>query len=104
MPTTKATKKGGARRARPQRLPGTEDAGIAVLDRLALEYVEVRDPRIALSKREGEIKKQLITAMHDHKRNEYVYNGTKIVLVPGEEKVKVKVVSDGDVEIEDEEE
>lgn len=103
MASRKASTKGGStKRARPQRLPEMADAGITELDQLALEYVEVRDPRIALSKREGEIKKMLIAAMHKHKREEYVYEGTKIVLVPGEEKVKVKVAN-GDIELDEEE-
>lgn len=102
MTTKTAAKKGAVKRARPQRLPEMEDAGIPELDNLAHEYVEVRDPRIALSKREGEIKKFLIAAMHKHKREEYIYDGTKIVLVPGEEKVKVKVAS-SDIELDEEE-
>lgn len=89
----KATKKSGTpRRARPQRLPGTEDAGIRELDDLASEYAETRDTRMALSKKEGELKVRLLDAMHRHKRQEYVYNGTKIYIVPGEEDVKVKAV------------
>lgn len=102
MPTTRtAAKKGGAKRAAPQRLKGMEDMGIPELDRLANDYADVRDRRIALSRQEGDMKKSILGAMHKHHREEYVYEGVMIRVVPGDEDVKVKIKA-ADVEIDEE--
>jgi hypothetical protein len=102
MATTKtAAKKGGAKRAAAQRLKGMEDMGIPELDRLANDYADVRDRRIALSRQEGDMKKAILGAMHKHHREQYVYDGVTIRVVAGDEDVKVKIRA-ADVEIDEE--
>lgn len=97
MAKTTATKK----RARPQTLKGMEDSRIEQLDQLARDYAEYRDQRIALNKAEADLKEQLRTAMHKHKKTSYSCDGVTIRLVSGDEEVKVKIKADK-VEIDEE--
>jgi len=95
-----ATKKGATRRPRQQALIG--DSRIEQLDQLARDYAEVRDRRMALTRQESEMKEELKTAMHKHRKETYICDGITIKLVRGEEEVKVKIKA-VDVEIDDEE-
>jgi hypothetical protein len=83
---TEATKK-----ARQKPLPGMEQRVIQDLQDAALSYAEVRDERMALSQREGELKKDLLKLMHKYKKKEYSYEGVTVTLVMEEETVKVRV-------------
>lgn len=75
-------------------LPGMEDAKIAQLEALAEKYAEIRDDRIALNKREVDLKEAPIAAMHEHEKETYRHNGISIELVHEEETVKVKIAKD----------
>jgi hypothetical protein len=88
-----AKKKEESKRPRQQRLPGTEDAAIEVLEEKALEYADVRDQRISLSGQEGELKQELLALMKANKREHYQRGNILIDIVHEEENVKVKIKS-----------
>jgi hypothetical protein len=73
------------------RLPGMEDAAIEELESLAEQYADVRDNRIALSKREGEMQDDLAALLRKHKKTEYHHLDVHIWIVAVDEKVKVKI-------------
>lgn len=79
------------RKPRTPRLPGMEDAGIAALEKIAEEYADVRDDRIALSKREGEMQDDLLALMKKHRKTEYHHEDVHVWVQVTEEKVKVKI-------------
>jgi hypothetical protein len=68
-----------------------EDRAIKPLEDLAAEYADIRDRRMALSAEEVQLRTRTIQLMHKHKRTEYRHDGIEILLVPGDETVKVKV-------------
>lgn len=73
-------------------LPGMEDRRITELHNAALEYAGVRDERMALNDREGQLKDKLIALMKKHKKEEYNCEGVRIIFEHVEEdKLKVKV-------------
>jgi hypothetical protein len=76
---------------RPQTLPGMEDNKIEVLEEIALQYADVRDDRIGLSQKEGELKGKLLDLMKAQKREHYQRGNIKIDIVHEKENVKVKV-------------
>ena len=80
-------------------LPAMEGPGVAVpsfpeLDAAIEEYVSVRDRRMALTKEEVSSKGTLRDLMHQHQLERYPYNDYVAIIVPGEEKLKVKVAAD----------
>lgn len=79
------------RKPRTPRLPGMEDAGIPALERIAEEYADVRDSRIGLSKREGEMQDDLLALMKKYNKTEYHHEDVHIWVQVTEEKVKVKL-------------
>lgn len=76
-------------KANQTRLPGTE-GGIPELEELGFEYAALRDRRIAILKEEVELKKKTLAAMKKHKREHYIYGDLEIIVVKGEEKLKVR--------------
>ena len=52
-------------------LPGLEDQRIEDIRDAALKYVDVRDQRMALTKREVESKTELLDVMHEHRLKRY---------------------------------
>lgn len=76
------------------RLPGTEDPKIQEIHEAAEAYVDVRDKRIALSQKEGEVKKDLLAVLHKHKKKTYHFEdddeSLDIEIVPEGEKLKVR--------------
>lgn len=86
-----AKQKAVAKSPRPQALPGMEDAQIEVLEEKAREYADVRDSRIGLSQKEGELKKQLLDLMKAQEREHYQREGITIDIVHEKENLKVKV-------------
>lgn len=78
-------------RPRQQDLPGTEDRILQPLDDIAAAYAEVRDRRIELNKEEAELKASALKLMHKFGKTVYRHDGIQILLIPGEEDVKVKV-------------
>jgi hypothetical protein len=79
-----------AKRAAQKELPGLENREITDLEKKALEYVEVRDQRMDLTKREVELQADLLTLMKTYKKREYKRDGIEIRIVVEKEKVKVK--------------
>ena len=79
---------------RPQRLPGMEDAAIDTLETLAHDYADVRDERMGLSKREGELQKDLLAEMKRQKKSHYKHGRVVIDIVPESEKAKVKILKE----------
>lgn len=89
-----AKKKAPGKRARTPRLPGTEDAAIADIEKAAEDYEDTRDERMALTELEVEKKATLLKAMDKHKKTEYIFNDHKVEVVeePGVRTVKVKKI------------
>jgi len=85
-------------RARPrqQDLPGTEDRAIKPLEDVAASYAEVRDERIALNKREHELKELALKLMKKYDKTIYRHDGIEIRVVPGEDDVKVRIKKPGE--------
>ena len=90
-------------------LPAMEGPGVALgprisaIDRLADEYTEVRDQRMALTPQEVAAKQKLIAALHKHADKlgiqpdgaiVYRYDTVQITLIPGKEKLKVQDLED----------
>ena len=86
-----AKKKSAKKKGRQERLPGMKDSKLEALHNAALDYAEIRDKRQALTKEEVELKGQLLTLMHKHRKDHYEYNGVVVDLVTEEETVKVRV-------------
>ena len=106
MATKKAAKKQVPevkKGARQQSLPEMGDARIEVLEDKALEYAEVRDARISLSQKEGELKGQLLDLMKGQKREHYHRGAIKIDIVHEKENIKVKVKAGDDEDTEGDE-
>jgi hypothetical protein len=82
-------------------LPGMEGRGIAELDDLCRSYAKIRDKRQDLTKREVELKADLLAAMRKHKKREYVSDGIEARIVTEEESVKVKVAKAEEEEAEE---
>jgi hypothetical protein len=76
---------------RQQPLPGMENAKIARIENLALDYAELRDQRQVLSVQEVDLKTKLIDEMHKQKKTEYKRNGIDIKLTVEKEGIKVRV-------------
>ena len=83
--------KAATKKAKQEDLPGMENRQIPDLDEAAREYAEGRDERMEMTRKEVELKTNLIEMMHKHKKKTYIYDGIEIELVPEGEKVKVKV-------------
>ena len=81
----------GKKKPRQASLPQMEDRAIAELQRGAIEYAEVRDERMTLTKDEVARKGTLLRLMKKHNKLSYAYDGVVITVVPGEETVKVRV-------------
>jgi hypothetical protein len=86
--------------ARQASLPGMEDRKITMLNNAALSYAEIRDERMAWTKKEVDAKKKVSDLMHAHKKTHYKWANILIDLVPEGEKVKVTVAPAG-TEVED---
>jgi len=85
------THKGEKKPPRNPRLPGMEDSGIVELERTAESYAEVRDQRMSLGKREGELNAELLALMKKHGKTEYHHEDVHCWLKVTAEKVKVKI-------------
>jgi len=80
-----------ARKPRQAKLPGTEPAEHPDVVNAAEAYVEVRDQRCEMSKRESERAGVLLAAMKKHGLSTYALeDGSRVEVVPGADKVKVR--------------
>ena len=76
---------------RQQRLPEMEDSVIQAIEDKALEYAEVRDERMGLSRKEVELKGQLRDLMKANKKKTYHRGPISIDITYEQEKIKVKI-------------
>ena len=88
---------------RQQQLPGVEDRKIFAIENAAMAYAEIRDERQDLTKREVELKADLLRLMHKLGRTEYKRDGISVTVVMEEENVKVRVKSADEPDEEEEE-
>lgn len=81
-------------KGKQEALPGMEDSKLKDLCDRAEEYAEIRDKRQDLTRRESELKSDLLSLMKKHRKKDYVFDGIEIHVVMEEETVKVKVSKD----------
>lgn len=78
---------------RQAEIPGTERKTVKELNDCAEAYVDVRDKRMKLTEREGEMKERLVTAMRKHGLEVYRDDDASppllVVLKPGKDNVRV---------------
>ena len=86
-----AKKKAAKKAPRQKALPGMTDRRVAVLEKAALHYADVRDERMEWTKKEVEAKKRVQVLMHEQKRQHYSRANIEIDLEPEGEKVIVRV-------------
>jgi len=79
------------KQAKQKDLPGMSDRKIPELHAAAEAYVQVRDERMELTKREVEAKERVLKLMHENRKKEYRYEDVTIIIVPEAETVKVKL-------------
>src|SRR5215813_13445957 len=91
--TTPAASLSTRKRGRPrnQELPGLENRLLKPLENVATEYAEIRDERIALTEREVALKREALNLMRKYNKTVYRSNGVEIVVVPGEDSVRLKL-------------
>ena len=75
-------------------LPGMEQREIEDLEKAAHEYKKIRDKRQDLTRREVELKDEILKAMHKHRKKDYSRDGIEIHIVVEQEKVQVKIHDD----------
>ncbi len=74
-------------------LPGMEDEVFPEVTEAAEKYVKVRDERMALTKKEVDLRDSLGALMEEHKLEEY-HDDELTVTLTTNKKVKVKVKGD----------
>jgi hypothetical protein len=90
------TKEKKPRKGKQTRLPGTERHDTHPdIEEAAAKYVEARDERMSLTKREVETKAVLLATMKAHKLDKYRCDSEdlEVEIVPEGETVKVKKVA-----------
>jgi hypothetical protein len=78
-------------RAKAQALPGMEDHAIKPLEEIAEQYVEIRDQRMELTESEHTLKINALKLMKKYGKTVYRHNGVEILVITGEDDVKVRV-------------
>lgn len=86
---------------RQKPLPGMEDRTIESLNDAALHYDEVKKARMKLTLQEVEAKKEVAGLMKANKKKHYKHGNILVDIVPEGEKVKVKVLAQGEDEPEE---
>src|SRR5262245_4460382 len=89
----------------PMEGPGVAPVKIKAIDKIAEEYIEERDKRLAALAAEVTAKTQLIEALHFHSDQlqqpdgslQYRFDDQVITLIPGKEKLKVSTYEETDV-------
>lgn len=72
-------------------LPGMEEREIADLEEKAHQYKKILNKRQDLTRREVELKSELLALMKKHKKRDYERDGIEIHIVVEQERVKVKI-------------
>jgi hypothetical protein len=81
----------GRTRAKSQALPGMEDHAIKPLEEIAEQYAEIRDQRMELTQSEHTLKINALKLMKKYGKTIYRHNGVEILVIAGEDDVKVRV-------------
>ena len=81
-----------ARTPRSQALPGLEEIVIPELEDAGGEYRDTRDRRMVLTEAEVGMKTGLLALMRKHGKTHYTFDGLEILVIPGEDDVKVRTV------------
>jgi hypothetical protein len=81
--------------AKQGRLPGTPE-GIPELEEIGVAYAAARDERMEILKREVELKAKAMECMKKHKLKDYRVESLVMQIMPGEEKLKVKILVDAE--------
>lgn len=74
-----------------KRLPGMEDPVLEDLEEAAIRYAQVRDERMALTKKEVDMQELLLNLMKRHKKTSYLRDGVELKVVAEKEKVRVRI-------------
>lgn len=96
-PRKGAVRKAAATKARtrqPRQAALIEDARIGPLDKVAGAIGDVRDAMNELRAEEKGHMQLARKLMHQYRKSVYKHTGVEIVLVPGDEKVRVRVLKD----------
>jgi hypothetical protein len=59
-------------------------------------YERIRNERMDLTKQESEAQADLLAAMHKHNQNDYTFEGKRVFIVGGKEKVRVRSIDSAD--------
>lgn len=86
---TKAAK-ASIKKARNQRLPGTEDAALQEIEDAAASLLEARERYSATGKEVNEIEQAVVAVMEKHDRSYYKHGGLEVEIKKGKVKAKVK--------------
>lgn len=89
--------------AKPRQNPLIEEGLIPEIVTAAEDLAAIRDERMDLTKREVAASDTLIAALRKNDLNEYSFNGKRVFIVPGKERVKVRSNDKDDFAEEDEE-
>lgn len=97
----KTAKKKAPKAAKPrpkqQRLGGMEDMpAIKPLDNVAASLASVREDKNDLVETEKDLIQRAMDLMHQHNRTIYKAHGIELVLVPGGDKLRVRLREDGE--------
>jgi len=71
-------------------LPGMEAPVIKEIVEAAEDYVEIRDKRMELTKKETAATAHLMNMMEKNSVTEYIFDGKKAIIIEGGKKVKVR--------------
>jgi hypothetical protein len=93
-----AKKKATKNTHKQSHIEGTEPPRVPAIDKLAVAYQEVRDERIELTEQEVDQRSKLLVAMREHKLDRYQLpdSDVEVVVLAGEDKVKVRKVKPAD--------
>lgn len=85
--------------AKAQDLPGVEGPGVSrpkikAIEVAADDYVEVRDKRMAMTTKEIAARTKLVDVMKKHGLLRYQFSDHEVVMVPGQDKVRVRTIDD----------
>lgn len=81
--------------ARARALPGMENARINALDEIATSIADGRQQRNELSTTESALIQRAMRLMHKHKKTVWKHDGIELILVPGDERLRVRLVKGG---------
>lgn len=81
--------------ARTRALPGMENARINSLDEIASSIADGRQQRNELATTESALIQRAMKLMHKFKKTVWKHDGIELILVPGDERLRVRLVKGG---------